>query len=116
MLIVKSIAQPQAMNNRLKLSIVSRILNKKRLEEKCQPILSRSRCHVINYCQMQNPKLQPMPWMCNLNARSFSTTSTCSISKSPGDPKAPLNMFLLFAIAGSLFLGYELVFGDGGPF
>jgi len=114
MLIVKSIAQPQAMNNKLKLSIVSRILNKKRIEEKCQPILSR--CHVINYCQMQNPKILPMPWMCNLNSRSFSTTSTCSISKSPGDPKAPLNMFLLFAIAGSLFLGYELVFGDGGPF
>ena len=117
MLIVQSIFRPQAMNNVLKLSTASQIINKRSIQTNCQPFLLRSESQASNSCQIiQNHKILPPPWMCNLNSRSFSTSTPCSISKSPGDPKAPLNMFLLFAIAGGLAIGYELIFGDGGQF
>ena len=110
MLIVQSIFRPQAMNNVVKLS-ASQIINKRNIPENCQPFLLRSESHiVINSCQIQNHEI---PWMCNINTRSFSTTTPwCNISKSPGDPKMPMNMFILFGISASLAISYSFIFGD----
>ena len=100
MLIVQSIFRPQAINNVVKLS-ASQIINKGNSPENCQPFLLRSESHIV------------IPWMCNINTRSFSTTTPWyNISKSPGDPKMPMNMFFLFAISASLAISYSFIFGD----